>query len=168
MVKSPAHGWSRFWMTGCTALVLLAAGQPGLRANEDEDSSRRQAVTLSSGYPLDETLARIARQARQEGLAVVAQFDAPGNPAGAAGAAGAAGPRVLVLGDEAQRTPVLQGQPHNRLALPLQVVVLPTADGGTQVAVDDAAYWGQQPVVPGEVVERVAALPMLIESALRG
>lgn len=162
MLKSPAQGWSRFWMTGCTALVLLAAGQTGLRAAEDEDSSRRQGVTLSSGYPMDETLARIARQARQEGLAVVAQVEAPGGPAGTAG------PRVLVLGDDAQRTPVLQGQPHHRLALPLQVVVLPLADGRTQVAVDDAAYWSSQPVVPGEVVQQVASLPLLIQSALSG
>lgn len=158
MVKLPANGWSRFWMTGCTALVLLAAGDAQPPA--DEGSSRRQAVTLASGYPVDETLECIVRQARHQGLAVVARLDAPSDAA--------AGRRVLVLGDEAQRTPVLQGQPHNRLALPLQVVVAPTADGRAEVAVDDAAYWQQQPVVPGEVVARVAALPTLIESALRG
>ncbi|MFZ5521108.1 MAG: hypothetical protein ACOZD0_07880 [Pseudomonadota bacterium] len=160
MVKLPANGWSRFWMTGCTALVLLAAGQ--MPSAAEEDSSRRHAVTLTSGYPVDETLERIVRQARNQGLAVVARLDAPTSPADAAGR------RVLVLGDEAQRTPVLQGQPHNRLALPLQVVVGPAPNGGTQVAVEDAAYWSSQPVVPGEVVERVAALPTLIESALRG
>lgn len=159
----PAAGWSRFWMTGCTALVLLAAGPKPLRAAEDEASGRRHAqITLASRYPVDETLERIARQARSQGLAIVARLD----DAGRAGAA-PGGRRVLVLGDDDQRTPVLQTSPDNQLALPLQVVMAPRADGGTDVAVGDAAYWSRQPVVPGEVVDRVAALPELVQTALR-
>ena len=158
MVKLPANGWSRFWMTGCTALVLLAAGDAQPPA--DEGSSRRQAVTLASGYPVDETLERIVRQARHQGLAVVARLDAPSDAA--------AGRRVLVLGGAAPRTPGLHGQPAHAPAPPARGGQAPPGDGRAEVAVDDAAYWQQQPVVPGEVVARVAALPTLIESALRG
>jgi uncharacterized protein (DUF302 family) len=112
---------SRYWMTGCMALVLLVAGRslpgPDLRSSEREESDqeRKGWVVSLSNRPLDETVRLLQQAARSHGLAVLADFTPgaiAGQVAGQLGGEAAGGPsgleRVLVLGRSDGHTPVLQ------------------------------------------------------------
>lgn len=162
---------SRYWITGCMALVLLAAGQASGRA--DSESSRRGWITRTSRYSVDETIEKLEQAAQERGIVVFAKLD---NPSGAvrreefAATDTRTSPvlsQVLVLAPDDEGTPVMQADGSRaRLELPLQIRVEQGPDGQTVVAVNDSAYLAEQGEAPPEMLSNVAALPGLIDSAL--
>lgn len=105
---------SRYWMTGCMALVLLVAGRSlpssdPRNESDESDQERKGWVVSHSNRPIDETVRLLQQAARNHGLAVLADL-APGAPSGQASqaAVGVAHQRVLVLGRPDGHTPVLQ------------------------------------------------------------
>lgn len=164
MTHIARQGLSRFWMTGCMALVLLAAGQATRPDDADADAERRHSIVVSSRYSPEEAVAKISEAARQQGLAVVAQV-AP--HAERALADGGADMQVLVLGAQPDLTPIVQAGPQAAPMLPLKVVLVRGADGGTLVSVDAPSYWmAQQADLPADVAAGVEALPQLVQGAL--
>jgi uncharacterized protein (DUF302 family) len=175
---------SRYWITGCMALVLLAAGQSPSRA--EPDSARRGWITRTSRFSVDETIAKLEQAAQARGMAVFAKLG--GSPAALAGEMAAVVPseaaltsaqadeggtlasqvlpQVLVLAADDTGTPVLQPAHTARIELPLQIRVEQAPDGRTLVAVSDSVYLAEQGGAPPEVLSEVAALPGLIDSAL--
>lgn len=158
---------SRYWITGCMALVLLAAGQTPSRA--ESESARRGWITRTSRYSVDETIDKLEKAAHERGIAVFAKVDnrpATANPSATVADGEASGSQVLVLGPDDTGTPVMQSENRARIELPLQIRVERGPDGRTVVAVNDSAYLAEQGGAPSDVLSNVAALPGLIDSAL--
>ncbi len=159
---------SRYWISGCMALVLLAAGQASGRA--ESDSARRGWITRTSRFSVDETMAKLERAALERGISVFAKVDNNRAPAALGGEAVAGEHRpasqVLVLSTDDAGTPVMQSESQARIELPLQIRVERGADGRTVVAVNDSSYLAEQGGAPSDVLSNVAALPGLIDSAL--
>lgn len=158
---------SRYWISGCMALVLLAAGQTPGRA--ESDSARRGWITRTSRFSVDETMAKLERAAQERGIAVFAKVDNR-TPAALGGEAATGdhqpASQVLVLSADDAGTPVMQSESRARIELPLQIRVERGPDGRTVVAVNDSAYLAEQGGAPSDVLSNVAALPGLIDSAL--
>lgn len=153
----------RYWMTGCMALMLLAAQRwPGSNEREEADGKGHGWITLTSKRSVDETVRHIQRAARASQMAVVAQ-SAPAGPADAAQPPAA---RVLVLGDAGGQTPAMQSEQQTLPDLPLTVLVHQRADGRTEVRFPDPRALRREPGAPPDWLTRLAALPKVIRAAL--
>lgn len=155
---------TRIWMTGCMALVLLAAGRWPVREEQDDaERSQRTRITMTSKYDLDETVRQVERSVRRSGLPVLARA-APQPPAGDAGPAQAT--HVLVLGDHDGRTPVVQADGSASPVLPWQVLIRRHADGRTEVSMPDPETMALPDEVEPATRERVTALPGVLKSLI--
>lgn len=155
---------TRYWMTGCMALILLVAGRWPQRDDlEDEHLRQRTRVTLTSKYDVDETARQIERSVRRNGLPVVLNT-AVKPPDGVAPELGEA--RVLVLGDESGHTPVLQMQGQARPELPRTVVIRPRADGQAEVLLTDPGGLAPPDGVSEQTLQKVADLPGMLKAVL--
>ena len=156
----------RIWMTGCMALVLLAAGR-GLSRQEDDgvERSQRPRITMTSKFDLDETVRQIERTARKSGVAVLARAVPP--PAEGEGMA-AGETRVLVLGDDDGRTPVTQADGGQQLDLPWKVVIRLRADGQTEVSLPhpEALEIPPEDTIAEATLARVSALPRVLQGTI--
>ncbi|RZI81921.1 MAG: hypothetical protein EOP38_17635, partial [Rubrivivax sp.] len=127
----------RYWMTGCMALVLMAAGRlPELREREDAPLAQRGWVTLTSRHSLDDTVDKLMQAAKSRGLSVMAKVS-PQRPSGTDSAGAPA--TVLVLGDLQGHTPVVQDTANAAPHLPMKVLVETQRDGSTTVSFHDGA-----------------------------
>ena len=158
----------RIWMTGCMALVLVAAGRWPVRDNDDQDDadqrSQRTRITLTSKYDLDETVRQVERSVRRAGLPVVARA-VPRAPEGQALTADAA--RVIVLGDEAGLTPIMQADGAPAPELPWQVLIHQRPDGQTEVSLPAPEALAAMPDdVASATLEKVSALTDRLKSAI--
>jgi uncharacterized protein (DUF302 family) len=141
----------RFWVTGGLAAVLAAAAQADARS----DGAR----TRVSRYGPRETIQRIETMARDHGLPLFAKLA----PRGAA----RDGEWLLVLGSDAEHTPVLQSAPGAPLELPLTVRVAEHSERGTEVHIARSGQWlAEQHEVPPEVAAQLQALPGVIDAAI--
>jgi len=155
---------TRIWMTGCMALVLLAAGRWPVRDESDTDERGHGArITLTSKYDLDETVRQVERSARKSGLPVVART-VPRSPGAEADAADAT--HVLVLGDQGGLTPVMQANGGMSPELPWQVMIRQHPDGYTEVSLPNPeAMTMPEELEPG-TLEKVAAWPAMLKSVI--
>lgn len=150
----PTRQPCRYWFTGGIATVLAAASQ--WRSTDTRGRALRR-----SPLPLEETAARLEREARQRGLPVYARLTPP--PA-------AAGPccpaMLLVLGTDVAQTPVLQTALGDRLELPLAVRLEQRGSQATELQFSDSDWLAAQPGLPPALVAQVATLPTLVTEAL--
>jgi hypothetical protein len=143
----------RLWMTGSLA-VVMAAMIPLRGASEDE-RSHAMRLLRHSRFDVSETLQRIERAARDQGLSVLARV--PGSPP------------VLVLAASIGGTLVVMDDADSRPAMPLSLMVSAAADGGSDVLVVSAqggaaaSDWSE---LPASVVDDLRALPGVIDRAL--
>lgn len=152
----------RYWMTGCMALVLMAAGRlPELGEREDMAEPKLGWVTLTSKHGLDETVQKLTHAARSRGLSIMARV-APGRAAGT----DAAPALVLVLGDVDGHTPVVQDTSHAAPHLPMQVLVTARSDGSTAVSFLDGASLLSDDDLPQEFIGGVKQLPKVVGAAV--
>jgi uncharacterized protein (DUF302 family) len=161
---------TRIWMTGCMALVLVAAGRWPVRDEQDSDADadqrgQRTRITMTSKYDLDETIRQVERSVRRSGLPVVARA-VPRAPQG--GALVHEGARVLVLGDEGGRTPVMQADGGMSTELPWQVLIRQRPDGQTEVSMPDAEAMALSlpEEIGRETLDKVTALSGVLKSAI--
>ncbi len=155
---------TRYWMTGCMALILLVAGRWPQR-DEQEDDRQRQGgwITLTSKYGMDETVRQIERSARLTGLPVVART-APQPPNAPSGDTSRA--RVLVLGDEGGQTPMMQADSDTQPNLPWTVLIRQRANGQTEVSLSDPDAMDLPEGASASLLERVTALPQAVKDAI--
>lgn len=147
----------RWWVTGGAAAVLAAAAQ-GSVLNAEMLSKR------SSRHSLNETARRIERAAREHGMPVFAKLTPLARPA--------AMPEpeptlMLVLGTDDAHTPVVQATEDAALQLPLTVWVRSPQDRGTEVQFSDSRWLAEHEALPPELADQVAALPALIDAAIK-
>ena len=157
---------TRYWMTGCMALVLLVAGRGASAVDRDENDpdERHAMITASSQQPLDETLRRLQTAARRHGLEVMVNM-------ASAGGAGES-ERVLVLGHRDDGcTPVVQAATtdagEGQWALPMRLLVKTSADGATHISYGDPGALRASGELPPEMLHDVAALPSIVSAALK-
>ncbi|MGY0197334.1 hypothetical protein ACWA7J_19900 [Leptothrix sp. BB-4] len=139
----------RSWLTGCMAVVMLAAGAVRVEAYEQ----RRR----SSHGDAARTIERLKSAAGVHGLAVVAVIPMPGHA------------DLVVLGPHPGETAVVQHdhvhEASHELALPLALHVRPTEDGHAEISFHDLGLPGAQ-TLPGELRDGLAVLPALVGTAL--
>jgi len=181
---------TRLWMTGCMALVLLAAGRWLPReAAEETASGERSRPSLSTRYGLNETVSRIEKLAKQRGLVVLAKAPARAGvemaaaphaarhealsdarhaapSSDAAGQQALADARVLVLGDADGRTAAWQVEGQTVPVLPWQVVVRQRPDGGTDVWLPSAEALPPVADAAGDALRQMQNLPQAVSDAL--
>lgn len=150
------NAW-RYWLTGGAAAVLAAASQ----AQCPGKSPRTSRV---SRFPLEETAKRLQDQARKRGLPVFATLRPPesdvfGQPRDRQAL-------LLVLGTDDSHTPVLQVSRDAPLDLPL-TVRLEEFDGETAIVFSESDWMNEFADLPHELIDRVAALPELVDAAMR-
>lgn len=154
---------ARYWMTGCMALVVLAANQWSTRQEDNEArAQRRGLLSIDSPFPPDQTADKLIQEAHSRGISVIAQVDGPSGYSDS----GRGSSRVLVFGTRDGNTPVLQGDGTGELNLPMKLIVERDASGQTTVLFEDPDTLSASRAVPGDVLDKVAALPGLIDAAL--
>lgn len=155
---------TRYWMTGCMALILLVAGRWPQRDDlEDDHLRQRTRIALTSKYDVDETVRQIERSVRRNGLPVVLRTTVK-PPHGTDGPQEEA--RVLVLGDEDGHTPVLQTQDQARPELPWTVLIRQRADGQAEVLLTDPGGLAPPEGVSEQTLQKVADLPDMLKAVL--
>lgn len=153
----------RCWLTGGVAAVMAAASQA------TPTGARR--IRRTSDYPLEETLDRLRQQAQRSGVPVLATVREPSPP----GLFGHSTARLLVLGSDAEHTPVLQRTGDAALALPLTVRIVPAEGDRSEVEFTDSGWLiGDAAPSDDEPDDRstawlshVMGLPQLVDDALR-
>lgn len=163
---------SRYWMSGCMALVLMAAGQWPSVAREvgdvgDADLERQGWVSVTSRLSMDQAVKQLQRAARAKGMPVVADVAAG---ASARQAEGATDTRVLVLGRQDGHTPIFQAADSSQMDLPWRVLLQSLPDGSTRVLFNDPAHIAARidHADPADgALASLAALPEVISAALR-
>lgn len=165
---------SRYWMSGCMALVLMAAGQwPSVdREAAESDLEREGWVSVTSRLPLDQAVKQLQRAARAKGMPVVADV-APaalaGQAAEASADAGAGAARVLVLGRQDGHTPIFQAADSSQMDLPWRVLLQSLPDGSTRVLFNDPAHIAARidHADPADgALASLGALPEVVSAAL--
>ena len=147
----------RWWVTGGAAAVLAAAAQGSVLSAES-------LAKRNSRHSLNETARRIERAAREHGMPVFARLTPPAPSV----AAPAAEPTLmLVLGTDEAHTPVVQATEDAALQLPLTVWVRSPQDQDTEVQFSDSRWLADNAALPPELADRVAALPALIDAAIK-
>jgi uncharacterized protein (DUF302 family) len=141
------------------ALVLLLAGRmPNRLEEESPERGGKSRLTVASRHDLDETARRVARLVRELGGSVVATaHGAPGQPEAQ---------RVMVLGDDAGRTPALQAEGEALPVLPWQVWLRQQADGRTEVSLLDPQGLPLPAGVANDWGDRLRRWPELLGQAL--
>jgi uncharacterized protein (DUF302 family) len=155
---------TRIWMTGCMALVLLAATRwPARSERDDAEDRQRGRITMNSQYDLDETVRQIERQARQSGLRLVLTQALPDRALTTS--SGNTKARVLVFGDESGRTPIVHAESREP-ELPLKVVVSQHPDGRTEVSMAAPDSLPEPDKMPKEARATLSKWPQLLRAAI--
>ena len=153
---------TRYWMTGCMAVVTMAAQHAQVRA-QTEPTHRKHTLSRTSRHSMHTTVGRIEAAAQAFGLSVFAHLEGSNHSA----IPHAVTEEILVLGDADGVTPVFQDAwSDTDLGLPLEVRVTEMDDGSSLVTVIDAAFLEDTHVLPSNVVRSVSELPRLIERAI--
>lgn len=156
---------SRYWMTGCMALVLVSAS-PIIRARDDERTQKGWISMVSKHSPRD-TVRLLEQAAREQGMSVFAklpwcdartEIEQPVDEAAQA--------QVLVLGSEPDLTPAVQAGAGSNIQLPLELIVATRPDGTTEVLVHDVAALTRGQEVPAEWADSVSGLSEVVGRAL--
>ncbi|MDE2402358.1 MAG: DUF302 domain-containing protein [Burkholderiales bacterium] len=155
---------TRYWMTGCMAMVLLAAGRwPELRDREEASAQGHGWITLTSKYSVDETVQKIEKSARKRGLAVMAKV-VPDRLNGDVLVPAPA--TVLVLGDHGGQTPMIQADADATPDLPMKLLVAQQPDGSTRVMFHDGLALMQDDDLPHEFRDPMTMLPQVVDAAV--
>lgn len=157
----------RYWMTGCMALVLVAAGRMAdVPDSEDAADSKAGWVTLTSKHGLDDTVKKLTAVARSRGMSIMAKV-APQRAGGQAQDQQAkASSFVLVLGDHEGHTPVVQDGANASPHLPMKVLIKTLRDGSTAVSFHDSATLLSDADVPVEFTGGVRQLARVVGAAV--
>ncbi|MGH6648689.1 DUF302 domain-containing protein [Aquabacterium sp.] len=154
----------RYWMTGCMALVLVAAGRlPDVPDSEDAADSKVGWVTLTSKHSLDDTVNKLTQAARSRGMSIMAKVSQKRSDDRDMGKAPAL---VLVLGDHDGHTPVVQDSSNASPHLPMKVLVETRRDGSTAVSFHDGATLLSDADVPSEFIGGVRQLARVVGAAV--
>ena len=123
-------------------------------------------LTTPSAYGFTETLARLRSALQAKGFTVFATID---HAAGATGVGQTLRPTtVVIFGNPAAGTPLMQAQQTIGLDLPLKILVWEDQNNKTWITSDDPAWLAQRHAIPTttpQIAGMSAALKALAEAA---
>lgn len=138
------------------AIGLLALANPA-RA----DDTLRE---IASPYPFEETVGRIERTAAARGLVPFGKLD---HAAAASRVGLSLRPTVVLMyGNPAGGTPVMQAHPSAAIDLPPRILVWQGDDGRVRVAVNTAAFYARHGL-GAEQAAPLAGIGALVEASLK-
>jgi uncharacterized protein (DUF302 family) len=157
---------TRYWMTGCMALILMVAGRWSQQDEQDEDreGGQRTRITLTSRYGAEETARQIERTMRRSGVPVLARTEVQPPPGDDDVAP--APTRVLVLGDEGRQTAIVQHADERAPDLPWSVRIQPRPDGLVEVWVNDPSALAPPEGVSPDMWDKLRNVPRLVQAAI--
>jgi len=122
-------------------------------------------LSKASPYSVDETVRRLDETMRAKGLTVFARID----HRAAAREAGLEmqDEQVLIFGNPRAGTPLMVARPLVGLDLPLRVLIWRAPDGQVWASYQDAAFIARRYGLPEVLEKNIAAVPGLVEAALR-
>jgi uncharacterized protein (DUF302 family) len=122
-------------------------------------------VTIESAHPFAATLERLQAQLRAKGVTVFAQFD---HAAGAAEAGLALRPTtVVVFGNPAAGTRLMQESQLAGIDLPLRVLVWQDADGQVRLSWNDTGWIAARHGLGAASAPVVSAMAGMVEAVAR-
>ena len=122
-------------------------------------------ISKPSPYSVDETVRRLDETVRGKGLTVFARID---HRAGAREVGlEMQDEQVLVFGSPRAGTPLMVARPLVGLDLPLRVLVWRGPDGQVWASYQDSAFIARRYGLPEGSEKNIAAVPALVEAALR-
>ncbi len=120
-------------------------------------------VTLPSRHSVDETVARIRSILAAKGVTLFAVVDHSGEAA----KAGLAMPntKLVIFGNPAAGTPLMQAAPSAAIDLPLKLLVAEDATGRVTISWNDPEYLERRHGFPAELLSNIAVVGKLAEAA---
>lgn len=160
-------GAQRFRSALATAVVWAAIPVVAAQSQtRDSTITASGIVTVSSAVSFDSTLSRLERSAAAKGLTVAAKID---HAAAAKRAGLSLRPTTLVIaGNPAAGTPLMQADPTMGVELPLRFLVWQGDDGRTRVSYDAIKSIAERHGVTGrdDLLSRMtAAIEEIVRSA---
>jgi uncharacterized protein (DUF302 family) len=122
-------------------------------------------ITLHSSFDFEVTLTRVKQALMKRGMTIFADID---QAAAASAASTQLRPtRLLLFGNPKGGTPIMDGNPHAALELPLRAVVWQAADGPVQVDyLDPSATLVEHYGIDAALTGVFAAVPSLLAQAI--
>ncbi|HKF46800.1 MAG TPA: DUF302 domain-containing protein [Terracidiphilus sp.] len=119
--------------------------------------------SIASAHSVDETVARIQHILETRGVTLFALVDHSGE----AEKAGMPMPptKLLIFGNPAAGTPLMLAAPSAAIDLPLKLLVAQDAQGRVTVSWNDPAWLEQRHGFPAELLQNIAVVAKLAESA---
>lgn len=160
-------------LMACAAAIMVSAGcasdgapqaarhEPALAA-----ASAPPPLLQPSAFAFDETLARLRSEVESAGFKIIAVVD----HAGAAKGAGLdlAPSTLLIFGNPAGGTPLMQADASLGLDLPLRALVYQTADGRTFIARHDLIAIGEsRTALSADIATRFAKIAAALERIVK-
>jgi uncharacterized protein (DUF302 family) len=127
------------------------------------DSPDNGIVTLTSRHAVDETVSRIQDILRAKGVTLFALVDHSGEAA----KAGLKMPntKLLIFGNPAAGTPLMQAAPSAAIDLPLKLLVAEDAEGRVTIAWNDPQFLQRRHGFPVELMANISVVQKMAEAA---
>jgi uncharacterized protein (DUF302 family) len=118
---------------------------------------------VSSRHPVDETVSRIRSLLEAKGVTLFAVVDHSGEAA----KAGLAMPntKLVIFGNPAAGTPLMQAAPSAAIDLPLKLLVAEDAAGGVTISWNDPEYLRRRHGFPADLLKNIALVEKLAQAA---
>ncbi|HTP50893.1 MAG TPA: DUF302 domain-containing protein [Anaeromyxobacteraceae bacterium] len=141
----------------------LARGRGGVAVIEATVETSSGVTDVRSTHPVTETLDRLERLARANGLLVFARIDFSRDAA----AIGLALPatQMLIFGNPRAGTPLMLSGPRSALDLPLKALAWEDGDGKVWLSYNDPEYVVARHGLPRELAKNLAAAGVLVAKA---
>jgi len=138
-------------------LALLALGSPA-RATDSERSASRGLVEFESPHPVAQTMDQLAAAAKERGFRVFARID---HAAGAAAVGEELPPtELLIFGNPAGGTPLMQRSATIAIDLPLKALVYQATGGSVRIVFNDPRFLAERHDLDNReaIIERMTGL----------
>jgi len=160
-VSPPAVGVSRD--RAAHPGLALARGCGEGAVTETTVGTSSGVTDVRSNHPVTETLDRLERLAKANGLLVFARIDF-GRDAAAVGLALPA-TQMLIFGNPRAGTPLMRSGPRSALDLPLKALAWEDGDGKVWLTYNDPEYIVARHGLPPEMAQNLAAAGALVAKA---
>lgn len=140
------------------ALMFASIVAPGLTAENG-------IVSTASNHSVPETLDRLESIAKGKGITIFARIDFSGDAA--RNGLEMRPTQLLIFGNPKGGTPLMVAAPSAALDLPLKALAWEDASGKVWVSYNAPEYIGARHGVPEALLQNIAGIKMLIETAAR-
>lgn len=120
-------------------------------------------ITLPSSHPVDVTVQKLEGALRAKGVKLFALIDHSGE----AEAAGLSmrPTKLLIFGNPAAGTPIMNAAPSSAIDLPLKILVWEDSESRVWLSFNDPAYLAKRHSIPEELVANIAVVKILAANA---